>query len=110
MTEDEKLQIIENSVKQVSTELHEYVRDARVRDEQVEDLKDKFDTHLLIYANNGKEMKRMNDIMEIHIKRMEPVYQAFQGLTWSKKALLWIVGALGSVVGLILAVKELTKK
>ena len=48
--------------------------------------------------------------MQEYFDRMEPVINAFQGLDWSKKALMWIVVFVGAIFGVIVALKELVMK
>lgn len=73
----------------------------RKDDNLVYDLEQRFDKHLEIYANNGKEMARLASAVEAMQERSEKrdvivdemlkVYQEFQS---GKKGIVWLIGGL----------------
>ena len=71
---------------------------------------EKFDRHLEIYAQNGKELQRLGDLIESHIAKMEPVYEAFTGANWSRKAMIWVLGTIATLLGIAYSIKQLFLK
>ena len=59
---------------------------------------------------NNEKIGELTSLIAGHIVKMEPVYEAFTGLTWTKKFMVGVIVIVGSVVSLIIAFKELFKK
>lgn len=57
-------------------------------------------------AEMHEEIKRL---FKEHEEKMQPMYETFTHLDWSKTALLWLFGAIATIVGAMLAVKEFFK-
>jgi len=79
----------------------------------------RFHRHLEIYANNGKELKELKEIiMEIipmfkeNTKQTKEMYDIFSGLAttgkWSTRIIKWTFGLLIGVGSLILMYKALS--
>ena len=68
---------------------------------------EKFDRHMEIYSMNGKHLKRLGDLLENHISKMEPVYEAFVGAKWSQKAMMWILGTIATLLGIAYSIKQI---
>ena len=43
-------------------------------------------------------------------EEMEPVKTAFTGLNWSKTALIWILGLIGTITAIVLGLKQILNK
>jgi len=76
----------------------------------------RFDHHLEIYARNGKELARLANAVDnltktinSHIEQTKPMMQWFEGMSFMKKAFMWILGLFASIGGLILLIRELWK-
>lgn len=133
------------SIERMESKLAWHIADEQHAHRKAIAANEKIDHHIEIYANNGKEMKKMWETMEqfknemlkqyedevqrreydkegaieqrelvkkeISSLRLEiqPVIEAFTGLSWSKKALLWIIGLLASIGGLVLTYRQVFK-
>lgn len=71
----------------------------RKDDEMVEDLEKRFDRHLEIYANNGKEMARLASVIEAmqlysteRNKKVDEMYITYQEFMMGKKGIIWLIG------------------
>lgn len=108
-----KLDGIEGALQRQATETKER---AELIADNLEYQEAKFEKHLEVYANNNLQIKRNNEniqklteMFEAHTERMQPVIEAFNGLTWSKRLFVWIIVTLGTIVSLILAFRQLFK-
>jgi len=70
---------------------------------------ERFNHHLEVYAKNGRELARLADAIERHIERTEPMIKWFEGMTFTKKLVMWILAFFASIGGLILLIRELWK-
>lgn len=92
----------------------------RQDDEMVYDLEKRFDRHLEIYANNGKELARLAAAVEAlslradtRDKKTDEMYTTYQEFTMGRRGIIWLIGglfALFMAVGsAILMVKNIMK-
>ena len=88
----------------------------RQDDKQIEELESRFDRHLEIYANNGRELSRLSKLIEIHIKdhdefkkRIEPVIKFYEGMTFTQWLVISLVALLTAFGGLYLLIKQIFK-
>lgn len=70
-------------------------------DEMVDDLEKRFDKHLEIYANNGKEMAKMGVLVEqmlerdkVRDKKVDEMYTTYQEFMLGKKGIIWAVAGI----------------
>ena len=88
-------------------------------DVKVDELEDRFDRHLEIYANNGKELADLKtEISELRIqlKMVLPALQDskemmewFRSMKSGYKFLMAILTLLGTAVGVFLSIKAINK-
>ena len=88
----------------------------RQDDKQIEELESRFDRHLEIYANNGRELSRLSKLIEIHIKnhdefkdKIEPMIKFYDGMGFTQRFALYVIAVISSVVGLYLLIKQVFK-
>lgn len=102
--------------------------------EQCEQIDSKLDKHLDIYSRNNHELKRLADAVEKinatmikHIQntedykterekdekefkeKLDPVIKFYDGITFTQKALLYLVGALSAIGGFYLLIRNIIK-
>lgn len=96
----------DNQLKEMKSRLEEY---------QV-----KFDRHLEIYANNGKELKTLTDtilkivpMFEENTKQTKEMYDVFSGIAttskWTSKIVKWVVGIFLGIGSLIIMWNNINK-
>lgn len=134
----EKIDQVDKKIEANIKALGWHIEEERAIHKRAALLEDRFNKHIEIYAANGREMKQMWQTMESYrndmlkqwgegkreaieqrqilldqIREMreenKPVLEAFTGLTWSKKALIWVLGLIGSVIGIVIAVRSFYK-
>ena len=95
----------------------EHVEQVRILEADVKHLEDRFDGHLAIYANNGKESARVASALERierhsfeRDKKVDEMFDAYQGFKIGKMGITWLFGLFMAVGGGILLVKEIMKK
>ncbi len=88
----------------------------RKDDELVQDLEKRFDRHLEIYANNGKEMarlagavERMEERANLRDERVSEMFEVYQQFKFGKKGIIWIIGTLTFLGGAYLMTKQIIK-
>lgn len=87
------------------------IRDAQKEGKKLnEDYRERLDEHIHIYENNGLEMKRLADAVESMVKKQNTMYKVYQGFNWSTKAVMWILGLIATILGIVLTVKEIFGK
>lgn len=80
----------------------------------------RFNRHLEIYANNGKELKELTGVIyrivpmfEENTKQTKEMYEIFNGISttskWTTKIVKWIVGILLGVGSLIIMWNNIIK-
>lgn len=80
----------------------------------------RFHRHLEIYANNGKELKELKEIIvkvvpmfEVNTKQTQEMYEIFSGLTttskWTSRIVRWVFGIIIGISALIIAFNTITK-
>ena len=67
--------------------------------------KEKNTTHKMIH----EELKEIKEAVQALSDKVSPVVTWFGNINFSKKAIMWILGILGSIVGIALGVKNLLK-
>ena len=103
---------VQSAVAPLSTILHEMHNELRSHITQefgrIETIDDRLDNHLQIYANNGKESKRVADNLDILISRLDSleekndtVYNAYIGASWIVKAVPWLISLIAGVLAII---------
>ena len=88
----------------------------RQDDKQIEELESRFDRHLEIYANNGRELSRLSKLIEIHIKdhdefkkKIEPMIKFYEGMTFTQRMVMYMLALLASIGGLYIIIKQIFK-
>lgn len=88
----------------------------RQDDEMIYDLEKRFDRHLEIYANNGKEMARLATAIEIMHKSVEErnkivdeMFDVYQSFKFGKKGIFWFIGTFTFIGGALLMAKQIWK-
>jgi len=88
----------------------------RKDDEMVEDLEKRFDRHLEIYANNGKEMarlaaavERMEERANVRDEKVNEMFEVYQQFKFGKKGIFWLIGTLTFLGGAFLTAKQIMK-
>ena len=86
----------------------EHLEQMKHMDERIDDVDNRLDRHLEIYANNGKEMARLAQAIEAHIKsqdnvekRVNEMYEVFNDGKIGTKIVKWVFRvliAIGSAV------------
>ena len=86
----------------------EHLEQMKHMDERIDDVDNRLDRHLEIYANNGKEMARLAQAIEAHIKSQDNVeikvnemYKIFNDGKIGTKIVKWVFRvliAIGSAV------------
>ena len=80
------------------------------------DLEKRFDRHLEIYANNGKEMsrlaaavERMEERSDKRDERVDEMFEVYQQFKFGRKGLLWLIGTFTILGGAFLMAKSIIK-
>lgn len=88
----------------------------RQDDKKIEELENRFDEHLRIYADNGRELARLATAMELHIKehdefkiKLEPMIKFYEGAGFTQKAVMYLLALLTAIGGLYLLIKQIFK-
>lgn len=103
---------VQSSVAPLSTILHEMHNELRSHITQefgrIETIDERLDNHLQIYANNGKESKRVADNLNILIERLasleeksDTVYNAYIGASWMVKGVPWLISLIAGILAII---------
>lgn len=98
----------------------EHIQQLNHIDNKVDELEVRFDKHLDIYANNGKEAARLAAAVERLIersvdrdKRTDEMYEWFQKITIGKSAIVWVVvstfGIVTAIGTVVLMIKNILK-
>lgn len=96
---------------------HEHLEQVRIIENDVKQLENRFDNHLLVYSENGKEsarvarvLERMEEHSKERDKKVDEMFDAYQGFKIGKMGITWLFGLFMAVGGGILLVKEIMKK
>lgn len=77
-----------------------------LRDNMNKDKEDRDKYHITMMEEVGKIR---NEIQSLN-QTVSPVVKFFDNVTFSKTAFMWILGILGTIVGLALGIRELLRK
>jgi len=69
----------------------------------------RFNRHMEVYAENGKELARLGNLLEAHINDTKEMVSFFKGMNFTKKLLMWLLGAFAGVGTTILMIREIWK-
>lgn len=86
--------------------LKEHIKKER---ERIDSIDARLDRHLEIYANNGKESKRVADALEKLIVQHKEMYDLFDTLKGGKTTIKWLFGVFVAIGSATLLVKQLLK-
>ena len=95
----------------------EHVEQVRILEADVKHLEDRFDGHLAIYANNGKESARVASALERierhsfeRDKKVDEMFDTYNSFKVGKVGIAWLFGIFMAVGSAILMVKEILRK
>lgn len=88
----------------------------RQDDQMIYDLEKRFDTHLQVYAANGKESARVAAVLERleeHSRerdaKVDEMFDVYQSFKFGKKGIFWLIGTFTFIGGAILMAKQILK-
>ena len=55
------------------------------------------------------EVRNLSNTFKEHQKKTEPMYLWFQNINFTKRTIMWVLGLIASIGGLILMYKEIIK-
>ena len=95
----------------------EHIEQVRILEADVKHLEDRFDGHLAIYANNGKESARVASALERLEQhsldrdlKVDEMFETYNSFKVGKIGIAWLFGIFMALGSAILLVKEITKK
>ena len=74
------------------------------------DYRKRLDRHIEVYENNGKELARLATAVEEMHGKQDAMYKVYQGFNWSTKAIMWVLGLVATIFGIVLTIKQILIK
>lgn len=96
-------QSIENILQEIQNSQKE---DSRLN----KDYRKRLDEHILIYEKNGQTLELLAKGIEEMKKKQDAMYKVYLGFNWSTKAIMWVLGLVAAIFGVILTYKEIFGK
>lgn len=76
-------------------------------EQELEEYKGAFTRHLEIYAENGKELATLSQVIKDHIKIEDARYEKMKPLLEGYTSIKWLFGIVIALAGLLVLLKEL---